>query len=261
MPSNKGKLIEDEMMLALNNHFVKDLSPNLRNVMHSLFGALEANEIVTCTQPDVPIKPDLLITYKGKTKGLSLKSGASEYVHGEPIDKFVDFLRNLNISRETIETILLYQFGDGTIDGSGKERMELEQLKTSLYFRLKKANSELNRDPNLILKIIDRFLFQGWDLEAKNADAIYHGDIYFGISITKRQITKYINVKVWDYYDSLHIGPVFLRPHARYIGVEIKSEFSRHKIDGFWPNMLSDMNYISKRFFAYTPLNKRKFEE
>ena len=258
MPSNHGKLNEDEIMLQLNNHRVCDIPPALLYMMRELFGALEYEEIITCVQPDVPIKPDLLITYKGVTKGLSIKSGTSEFVHGEPIDKFVEFLRSLNVSEKTIKTLLLNQFGDGTIDGSGKERMPLHELKYKLATQIKEANTELNSDVDRLEKIIDRLLFQGWDPNAIPADAIYHGDMFNGVLASKIQIMKHIRNKFWDYYDNLHVGPIFLRPHARYIGKEIKNEFSRRKIDGFWTNMLADITYISTKYFTYTPTNKRK---
>ena len=258
MPSNHGKLIEDEMMLAFNNHMVKDLIPNLRYLLQELFGALEANEVITCTQPDIPIKPDLLITYKGITKGLSIKSGTSEFVHGEPIEKFIEFLKELGITDKTIRTLLLNQFGDGTIDGTGKERMPLFELKYQLAEDIRETNTELNSNSNILTKIIDRLLFSGWNKEAVPADAIYHGDMFNGVVATKTQIMKWIENKSWDYYDNLHVGPIFLRPHARYIGTEIRNEFYRHKIDGFWTNMMADIKYISGKYFSYTPINKRK---
>ena len=258
MPSNHGKLNEDEIMLALNNHKVMDLLPSLHYLMEELFGALEPEETIICTQPDIPIKPDLLITYKGVTKGLSIKSGTSDCVHGEPVEKFVEFLKEIGISENTIQTILLNQFGDGTTDGTGKERMELIELKYKLRYQIKDANNELNSDPEKLMKIINRMIFQGCDSNATPADAIYHGTMYSGIVVTKRQVTKYISNKMWDYYDNLHVGPIVLRPHARSIGKEIKHEFSRHKIDGFWSGLLADMKYISQKYFSYTPINKRK---
>lgn len=261
MPSNHGKLNEDEIMLALNNHKVMDLPPALHYLMRELFGALEVDETVVCTQPDLPIKPDLLITYKGITKGLSVKSGTSEFVHGEPVEKFVEFLKEIGISDKTIRTILLNQFGDGTIDGTGKERIPLFELKYQLATAIKEANTELNSDPEKLVKIIDRLVFQGWNNDAPMADAIYHGDIFNGVLATRTQVMKHIRNKDWDYYDNLHVGPIFLRPHARYIGVEVKHEFSRHKIDGFWTNLLADIKYISQKYFSYTPINKRKYIE
>ena len=261
MPSNHGKLKEDEMLLALNNHKIKTLLPNLRYLLEELFGALDPEGVVTCTQPDLPIKPDLLITYNGETKGLSMKSGTSEYIHGEPVEKFVEFLKEIGISKETTDTILLNQFGDGTLDGSGKERMNLVELKYRLRVRIKEANTELNSNPETLMKIIDRLVFKGWNENEPQADAIYHGDIYEGVITSKIQVMKHIKNKYWDYYDNLHVGPIFLRPHARYIGTTIKSEFYRHKIDGFWTNLLADMKYIAQKYFTYTPLNKRKNHE
>lgn len=261
MPNNHGRLKEDEMMINLNGKKVSEITPNLFHMMEELFGALEPNEVITCTQPEDYIKPDLLITYKGITKGISMKSSTSENVHTEYVSTFIDFLESIGVSKETRDTILLYHFGDGTKDGTGSNRMSLDEVRFRYRDLIKKANTELNEDPEIITKIVDRLVFDGVNPNAAKADALYHGDIYYGIVITRKQVHKHILRKVWDKYDNLHVGPLFLRAHARYVGVEVRNEKYHQHIDAKWARLIADMEYISKRYFSYTPLNKRTFAE
>ena len=51
-----------------------------------------------------------------------------------------------------------------------------------------------------------------------------------------------------EYMSHLHIGPMLFRPHARYIGDDIKNEYSRKKVDVSWPRLEKDIRYISERY-------------
>ncbi len=262
MPINKGNLHEDEMIEFLNGKKISSLSNNLRNFVIELFGIVDPNETIKCEHAIDYTKPDFVVTYKDKKKYVSMKSGNGEVVHHEKIETFFPFLKTLGVSDETINTLLLNQFGDGTIDGSGKKRFEVTDLKYMLKEKIKKANEELNQ-LEIILKVTERVLFQGVNPDVPEATVIYHGTFEHGTTVNKKQILKYINAKKlrWFYYDSLHIGPYFLRPHARYIDSEIKSEKSRRMIDLHWPRMSVDLEYISRNYDSYTPKRYRTYEE
>ena len=259
---SKGVLHEDEMIEFLNNKKVSTLSSNLYNLVVELFGVVDPNETIYCEHALEYTKPDFVVTYKDKKKYVSMKSGNGEQVHHEKIETFLPFLESLGVSKETINTILLYQFGDGTTDGSGKSRYEIEELKYILKDDIRKANRELNQ-VNIIIAVADRVLFQGVNPDVPAAGSIYHGTYANGVVVNKKQILKYINAKKmrWHYFDNLHIGPFFMRPHARYINTEIKSENSRRVVDLHWPRMSVDMEYISKNYASYTPLRFRTYEE
>ncbi len=257
MPNNHGRLREDEMIIQLHGKKVKDLNQNLHYLMEELFGVIEDEEYVSCEPTDDHCKPDFIITYKGQRKGVSMKSASSTSMHNEPISTFVVFLRSLHISEYTINTLLLNQYGDGTTDGTGTERMPLEVLKYKLADDIAEANDELNNDKERVVQIIDRLVFLGSDPNLPQADAIYHGDFRQGTVITRTQVLKYMGSRYFNYYDNLHIGPLFLRPHARYIGKDIKNPEYRHRIDFNWSRLINDMEYISKRFSSYVPLAKR----
>ena len=262
MSLSKGYLHEDEMIEFLNNKKISSLSNNLRKFIIELFGVVDPDKMVYCEYAIEYTKPDFVVTYDGKKKYVSMKSGNAEVVHHEKIETFLSFLRALGVSEETIKTILLHQYGDGTIDGTGKERIPIDELKYNLRFQIEEANKELN-DVDVIKAVTDRVLFQGVNNEVPAADAIYHGTFEYGVTVNKKQIMKYIIKKAlrWHYYNSLHIGPFFIRPHARYIGTEIKNPKSRSMIDLHWPRLSVDFEYIARNFDSYTPIRHRTYEE
>lgn len=259
MANNLGRLNEDELLINLNGKRIDELNYNLRALISDLFGPLDINGILKCWQPDEYIKPDLIIEYNGQKKGLSIKGGASDQVHRESITTFVDFLKNNGVSQRTINTILLFQYGDDTLDGTGKKRMPYSVIQYRYKARIREANIELNKNKDLILKVIQRAVFDGVIAESEKADAIYHGDVFEGKAVTRYQVQKYILKKDWDKYDHLHIGPLFIGPHARYVEGEIKNEKYRHQITIRWHGIILDIAYIHRNFFSYTPLNKRKY--
>ena len=248
MPTNLGNFKEVEVIQSLNGKKVKELSNNLRNLMTPLYGFLDEEEIVQCYKIEDFIKPDFVTVYKGEKKYISMKSGRAESVHQESISNFIAFLRSQDISQRTLETILLYQYGDGTIDGTGKQRYEYNKLRLKLDARIQDANRELNRNKEFIMKVIERCMFVGTLANAIPIDCIYFGDYRYGVVATTNQIEKHIYRKNWNWMNNLHIGPLQLRPHARYVGKEIKNPESREKVECYWANFASDIDFISERY-------------
>ena len=248
MPTNLGNLKELEVIQSIDNKKIIELSNNMRNLITALYGVLDDNEIVHCYKIEDYIKPDFVITYKNQKRYVSMKSGRAETIHQEHVKSFILFLRSLGISTRTQQTILLYQYGDGTLDGTGKNRIDYNKLRLMLDERIKEANEELNRNRDFVSKVITRCLFVGTLENAIPIDCIYFGDYHFGIVATRKQIEKHINRKNWQWMSNLHIGPIQLRPHARYIGKEIKNPESRNKLECYWANLSSDIDYISSRY-------------
>lgn len=248
MPTNLGNFKEQEIVYNLHNKKVHELSNNLRNLVEVLFGALDEDETIRCCLIDDFIKPDFVIEYKNQKRYVSMKTGRAESVHQELVKNFVLFLESLGISKETQETILLYQYGDGTLDGSGEKRINYNQLRLILDDRIKEANEELNQSKDFIMKVITRCLFVGTLENAIPIDCIYFGDYRYGVVATRKQIEKHIYRKNWNWMNNLHIGPIQLRPHARYIEKEIKNPKSREKLECYWANLSSDIDFISSRY-------------
>lgn len=261
MGVTRGYYKEDEMIHFLNNKKVKDLQPSLKELVRFNYGIIEPEETVLCEYGKEHTKCDFVISYQGKKKGVQLKTGKAEVVHCEKVNTFIPFLRSIGVSEETLRTLLLYQFGDGTLDGTGSRRHSTNEVLIWLKDRIKKANKELNSDKELMKKFVDRVMFQGVDLEAMPANCIFIGDIEYGVVATKKQIFKYIDRRGWDYYEWPHIGPILFRPDARYVDVEIKKPESRQRVQCFWPHLATDIRYIQDNIDFYTPMRHRTYDE
>ena len=252
MHKNIGRFHEDEFVNAINGKKAGDLSHNLKHTLKEIFGIFDPNEILKCELVDHYQKPDFFIEYKGIRKYISLKSGRADEIAQEDLKSFILYLRKCGLSIRSQNTILLYHFGDGTNDGSGKSRMDYNGLRLLLKDRIKELNEELNSSPEFVMKFIERHLFKGTVETNIEADYIYYGTIEYGIICSKTQIMKHIkrraDTRNWDYMDNPHIGPIQFRPHARYINKKIASEERRWKVTIWWANLQADLAYISERY-------------
>lgn len=246
--SNTGKFFETEIIYDLDNKEVSSLEPNYYYLLERLYGPIDKQKIVNCCHADPMVKPDIIITYDGREKAISLKSGTACEVHRENVRTLIPFLRNLGISERTLKTIVLFQYGDHTFDGSGKDRMTSGEAFDWLEDRIKEANEELNDNKEFINAVLDRAIFQGIYSDSRHADYLYHGSRVDGILVSQNQIYKYVNKKNFDYVNHLHIGPLILKPHARYAHKKVEKEESRHMLTLYWPNFRVDLEYINKRF-------------
>lgn len=255
MPGNRGILREDEFVYFLNGKKAKDLSNNFKNMLESLFGVVDLEKKVKCEKTLNYIKPDVVITYRRKRKAVSIKSGTAQVVHTEQLKLFILYLREQGISEETQKTLLCYFYGDGTLDGTGKKRYSQNDMCFYLKDKIKAANDELNKDPEFVKRFVDRIMFSGVDQEALKADAIYHGDMDYGVIVTKEMIFKHIASKKWNYFSFPHIGPLGLISGARYIHKKELTEEDikrRNRVECYWPKFAADMQYIAKRYDSYS---------
>ena len=246
--ANYGHLFEEQFIDALDNKSVRKLEHTMKWVLERIYGPMSNLKKVYCCRAEDFIKPDVVVTYNFRRVFISLKTGTAQEVHREKIDTFIPFLRELGISEYTLKTIALFQFGDMTLNGTGTRRMDTNEIYKILEKRIMEANEELNRDKKTVQKIMHRLLFKGVCDAAAEADYIYHGSLLDGILVSQKQVKKYIDKKDFSFLANLHIGPLLLRPHARYAGVPVKNEKSRREITFYWPNFRADLEYIDKRF-------------
>ena len=248
MRLQNGTFEENEMIALLNKKTFDELNNNAKYFVKQLFGPIEPNQIIYAEKVDGFIKPDFMVRCNDEKCYISMKSGTANVFHQEYASKFADYLRSKGISEETIETILLYHYGDGTVDGTGKERIPYHEVMVKLGEKIKKANFELNTNKKFVIETMERCIFTGTDSGYTHADYIYHGNAGFGVLVSHQQLMKHINMRDWLYMNNLHIGPLQLRPHARYVDRDIANEKSRHSIDFYWANLFQDLEYISRRY-------------
>ena len=248
MNYNEGNLKEAEVIDALNDKAVSSLDNNMKTMLRNLFGVLDESIILKCYKVDDANKTDFVIEYGSRKKNISMKSGRAEIVHNEILANFISFLSSLGITDETLETIMLFHYGDGTTDGTGEVRKPYRDVVNELGSRIAEANAELNCNLDVVLKVVERCVFKGSDPGNIEADAIYFGNKYYGTIATKNQIYKHVRRRSFDYYDNLHIGPLLIRPDARYVDRDITYERKRNRIVAYWPNLSADVEYIANRY-------------
>lgn len=246
--SNDGRVFEKQAVEALNNLSVMKLPNNIKFLIEKIFGTLNNRSNLICEHAMDFTKPDIILSYHDEQAYISLKTGTACEVHREKIETIIPYLRSLGISEETLKTIVLFQFGDGTYNGSGRKRLNSHDTFHWLRDKIAEANEELNRSHEFTLKVMDRVIFQGILADAKPAQYIYHGSMSEGILVSRDQVRKYFERKNFDFLENLHIGPLLLRPHARYAGKKIENETSRRELVFYWPNFRVDLEYIDKRY-------------
>jgi len=248
MKVNTGEQKEAIIVQAIDNEKIENLEENLRTMVKFIFPNAKQDDIVQAKLIDGVMKPDFSITINNETHYVSMKSGINTIVHQEYIDNFCKLLQDRGIGEHTIKTIRYFQFGDGTFDGTGPERMSYPELRLKLEKHSRLANRELNKNRKLMIELVNRFVFKGSDPNNVEADFLYEGDINYGQIVSRTQFLKHLEYKDWDFYESLHIGPILFRPHARYYKKRIKHESYRQRVEFYWPNLSSDIAYIKSHY-------------
>lgn len=248
MPSNRGFLNEEIIAKAIDGKRFIDINHNLQYTLRAIFPEISNDDIVEAKQLNDIYKPDISVTYKGITKYISIKSGHAVEVHSEKARCFADFLRKHGVSERTIETFLLFHYGDGTTDGTGTNKLNNYDLMVKYRDRIAEANEELNKSTKLMVHVIHHTMFQGIDPKAKVVDYMYFGNAEYGNIISKHQIRMFLEKKCWKYFNMLHCGPIFFKPRARYINGPVKSEYRRHMVMCYWPNIAEDFCFIGNRY-------------
>lgn len=227
--------IENELKLieAINGKRFDELDRNLQYNMKAIFKIVPC-ETFLVTKEDPRAKPDIAITYHGETHHISIKSGGADHIHCEDIKKFILTLRSYGISVPTQKTILRFQFGDGTLDGTGTIRYPYETVFLEMQEDIKKANIELNRDKGLVIDLVTKYLFEGNFSDLPSADYIYYGTPDYGYLVSRTQIEKHLARKNYSYLYNLHIGPVQFGPRARFINFDEKDPQRRYYVAFKW---------------------------
>ena len=258
MNTSIGIINEEKLCEAINGKTYYELNDNLRFFIHYLFSRVDKEKKFKCFQTENFIKPDICIQQEKECKYVSVKYGQSETIHNENIKTFVIFLKECGISDESIQTYLLYHYGDGTTDGTGKNRLSSIEVRFRYEERIDKMNEEFNKTKEFIKKFADRVLFNGVNPDANKAEFIYYGDSDYGVFVSRNQFMRHIERKNWAYMTTcIHVGPFVIRPHARYSNKEIRNEEHRHTVTINYPRFSSDLNYISSRYsYAFNPNKK-----
>jgi hypothetical protein len=206
---NNGLLNEKEIVNELFGKRFCQLSPFWQDTVKKIFPDVRDEQIIIARYiPNfVGCKTDFELQVGSECVNISVKSGKWPSIHQERINYFLDFLKEESISQETINFIAFYLYADGTVDGSGDEKISTEEIKLLYMDRIQKANVELN-NIDFIKKMLYRALIKGRKETRKEIDYLYYGDFVSGYLISKEQIMNSIPYKNTSNYKCLHCGPL-----------------------------------------------------
>lgn len=248
MNNTIGNMNEDYMVKNIDGKTFSELNENLQHFLCIVFPDIKDSDKLRAYKTENYIKPDMVVECNGIRKFISVKYGNSETVQTESLLTFLDFLRKNGIDEYSIESYLLFHYGDGTTDGTGRFRLSSVETRFKMHDRLKKLNEALNQDKDFVLAFVNRMMWDGVNPQADKAEFLYHGDPEYGVFMNKNQMTKHLSVKNWDFMDScVHVGPLVIRPKYRYSNKEIANEEMRHYVTITYPRLVSDILYISSR--------------
>lgn len=237
---------ETEIVGAVNGKKYCDLTDHLRKIINKMFPKIQNGDLISVKKVPGFAKADLEFTVDGESHYLSVKYGASSQVHCEQISIFIEWLKEHNFTQEIIDLFLFYHYGDGTKDGSGIKRMSQKEVLSTYSDYILRLNEALNSDRFVVRDFVKRVVFEGNDILKQNADYIYHGDIEEGEICSKESVLQYVKRKTFSRLINVHIGPIMIRPYARYLsGVETHPE-KRHQVTFEWNRMEWDFEYINE---------------
>lgn len=137
MALNSGIQNEKEIQDYIDGKTIMELNPNLRAFILDIFGLarnhISQSKISARRTCDTDYKPDMIIKYEGQIKNISIKIGNGNSVHQEKISEFIEYCKKLGVNQETIDDLLFFHWGDGTLDGSApvSERRSAKEIISS----------------------------------------------------------------------------------------------------------------------------------
>ena len=233
---NQGIKNEYLFIKKLNNKKLNELSFLLQELVLFLFPYIKKESIIKCYKHIDYEKADIVIQVGNIKRYVSIKMGHKNSVHCESIEKFKKFLRSLDVRQEVIDEILKYQYGDGTLNGTGKVRMSATEYKQNNQASIEFINKELNK-PDIITKVINRFIIQGTQWHSRQINLLIYGtpeDFFF---ITPQEIYSYILSKIDSQSSAIHFSCLTLQPMSRVLDYNEKMEYMRHWIQVKWYNL------------------------
>jgi len=257
---NNGKKLELDFVLNLNNHYYYELNLNLQRFIKFAFKDFDCTNKIYCKKLSNKQKADICVSIGDEVKYVSLKSGSQNSVHVEKVNDFIKFLATDGIEESIFCFLLLYHYGDDSLNGDGKVRYSAEECKIKYKTQILQFNRYINNSKYLT-KIIERFLLIGTNLSNKYVDLIYYGDIDIGIWCTSKELLNFcINHK--SLYMNVPQFSVFTYQNwCRNITLSKKSESHRNYMQVKWFSILSDINKIRKEKlskFLFRPHCKKK---
>ena len=229
---------EHEFSKYLNGRRIKFLNPLFNDVIYSLYGLLDDNDIIKAYVDYENKKYDLVISINGILKKISIKKGIKNSVHVEGISSFTSFLKDCNVDNEVINEYLKYHFADGSIDGNGRYRVSAKKYKETNQWKIDYINEKLNTD-KILKKIVYRFVLQGRN--SKDCiDGLIYGYVDDFIYLSSKDIINIILAKKNIYSSGVHFSSLSCQPMNRCLNYNKLYESKRYCVQIKWYNLFDE---------------------
>ena len=167
----EGNRVKDCIIQTLNNSNYDQLDKHAKSIVRYIFSTKSENWLhgskIICSDKGQE-KPDIGIKIKGEEKLISIKSGNSNSIHQETIEKFSKYLLKKDVSKQIINNFI--HFATATDPSSGQRytaaqyKKKYPEVTSSLIIAFNKIRKEL----------IDRFLISGKETNKLKADFLYY---------------------------------------------------------------------------------------
>ena len=196
-------------------------------------------------------KPDVEIKIGELLFNVSVKKGGGNSVHQEKTDYFIHYcMKQLNMTDNERESLLLFLYGDGTIDGDSlpEERLSDKELIENYEEEIQIIQKFLDRNKR---NLLERFLVYGRLGKEKNikADYLYHGNANDGIWCPLDNDTIDYLIGLPNSKEApLAIGPLTIQVWNRNLEAKPEMENRRHSIQVKWGSCKSHIQKINQTY-------------
>lgn len=239
MYQKEGYKNEFEFIDYLNGKKICELSPLFRDLLDDLFVISDVNSTIKAYKPGNYVKPDVCIEINGIKKYLSLKIGSRNSLHVEHISTFIKFLKKIGIKQKYINEYLKYHYADGTLDGSGKIRLNVNEYKEKNQKRINRVNKKFNKK-EVIKAAINRFIVTGTSEKLYKVDAVVYGKYNEFLYITTKDLYNIVSKKKYT-SSSIHFAFMFCQPWSRILNYNEKTEEKRHFVQLKWYSLFDEI--------------------
>ncbi len=234
MTLNKGLLNEIEISNYFNNKKISDLSIDHLEFLEKLYGKVNGDCIIKSQIDYNKFKHDIIITVDGTKKYISIKMGAKNSFHCEPLFTFEKFLRECNISNQTIRKYKHFHYGyENGLKLSSSEFKELYQNE------IDDINKELSNSEFLI-RAVNRFVLCGGKDERLKIDGLFVGTIYSFMFFTSDEVLNLLKFHLSKISTGVHISSLFITPFSRCLNNNSKYLPNRDIVQIKWYNIFDD---------------------
>jgi hypothetical protein len=249
---NNGNAIEREVIRRTNGMKINELDPEMKHFIISVGVTSEKHTgpvgVRKSTGSRSAKKSDLEILINEKVLSrVSVKSGSGNSVHQESIYDFVQFLEAHGASRTELDSLLLFHWGDGTLDGSGRisDRLSASKIRATYPEAIVVVDSLFTR---LTPEIAHRAL-AGNDRATEPGYISYFPDITLkdGVHVQMKDAIGF-HSRIQNSHDDLKIGNLNFQAYQRCLqGQDTYSSKTRNDIQVKWSNLVEDLKVICGR--------------